>query len=85
MRNAIHPILVALLAEGVDRNDPKLHPDMEGFIVALLAEGVDRNIKLFPRDICTVVALLAEGVDRNFFTPLPEQVEVSRPPRGGRG
>ena len=33
---------VALLAEGVDRNDTPIIPHTEGF-VALLAEGVDRN------------------------------------------
>ena len=60
------PILrVALLAEGVDRNDNPGFPQRLD-VVALLAEGVDRNgaevqLSLADRD----VALLAEGVDRN--------------------
>ena len=59
------PPLVALLAEGVDRN--QLEDLLNGMNteVALLAEGVDRNFvdaQIFsPFD----VALLAEGVDRN--------------------
>ena len=57
--------LVALLAEGVDRNTVAFTSPAK-FSVALLAEGVDRN-----RMLMTVsppvgrVALLAEGVDRN--------------------
>ena len=65
--------LVALLAEGVDRN--------MGFLlsfqvadVALLAEGVDRNNKGLTRPEQTLVALLAEGVDRNCFTQLKATV-----------
>ena len=62
--------VVALLAEGVDRNLPG-----QSFIginvkVALLAEGVDRNL---PGQsfigINVKVALLAEGVDRNSCKP----------------
>ncbi len=37
------PALVALLAEGVDRNSDLLHQDQPEQ-VALLAEGVDRNL-----------------------------------------
>ena len=55
---------VALLAEGVDRNQWS-NVCSSSAAVALLAEGVDRNIEV-PRGCCvTVVALLAEGVDRN--------------------
>ena len=57
---------VALLAEGVDRNQSG-HATRQGTRVALLAEGVDRN--MYPLAKATrplVVALLAEGVDRNF-------------------
>ena len=56
---------VALLAEGVDRNNNKAIPDLMK-MVALLAEGVDRNNNI--RKILAMldkVALLAEGVDRN--------------------
>ena len=57
--------LVALLAEGVDRNSIFLLPASQ-VLVALLAEGVDRN----PNSDAPIaengrVALLAEGVDRN--------------------
>ena len=31
------------------------------------------------------VALLAEGVDRNMYTRVFVHVNISRPPRGGRG
>ena len=56
--------LVALLAEGVDRNT---HIDVreKKARVALLAEGVDRNCSLGKSFLVTSVALLAEGVDRN--------------------
>ena len=58
-------ILVALLAEGVDRNSQE---DAQKYVedVALLAEGVDRNLKLVMLVAAMGVALLAEGVDRNF-------------------
>ena len=44
-RPRLKAVIVALLAEGVDRN---LRPAVEDHIdeVALLAEGVDRNIQL---------------------------------------
>ena len=58
-------MLVAFLAEGVDRN---LEDETMSVIirVAFLAEGVDRNqlrAELYPRT--ARVAFLAEGVDRN--------------------
>ena len=58
--------LVALLAEGVDRNIENGVPDFNASVVALLAEGVDRN-QLLPIGASKKVrvALLAEGVDRN--------------------
>ena len=72
------PPLVALLAEGVDRN-LAIQGDAQGAVVALLAEGVDRNqngnahIKMFS------VALLAEGVDRNGYAQLPQPQPVLSP------
>ena len=60
--------MVALLAEGVDRNSTPLSTNWTSF-VALLAEGVDRNIRRLPTIIrLSNVALLAEGVDRNILT-----------------
>ena len=55
---------VALLAEGVDRNN--YDPDFPAaLLVALLAEGVDRNDHGYITSLAKYVALLAEGVDRN--------------------
>ena len=56
--------IVALLAEGVDRNITRITP-IEFIVVALLAEGVDRNGADHCYPIHHYVALLAEGVDRN--------------------
>ncbi len=55
---------VALLAEGVDRNNNAMGT-AETKMVALLAEGVDRNLYGFEAVVIFQVALLAEGVDRN--------------------
>ena len=79
------PLVVALLAEGVDRNFcGRKHPVWR-HEVALLAEGVDRNPerKLDIKE--AKVALLAEGVDRNNLIDADIRKEISRPPRGGRG
>ena len=76
--------LVALLAEGVDRNCAILALQaLKG--VALLAEGVDRNWMLEHRIQKREVALLAEGVDRNSSLMLMVAYCAGRPPRGGRG
>ena len=57
--------MVALLAEGVDRNIVDWVMSNKAY-VALLAEGVDRNSAARQRFTAAVeVALLAEGVDRN--------------------
>ena len=57
--------MVALLAEGVDRNPTAENIYRKIQVVALLAEGVDRNPRLLPAESQGGVALLAEGVDRN--------------------
>ena len=59
---------VALLAEGVDRNNLTGDEAERIYNVALLAEGVDRNLILTLEAEAAAVALLAEGVDRN--TPM---------------
>ena len=77
--------LVALLAEGVDRN---FNPRINQFVptnVALLAEGVDRNSPYPSGGAPSPVALLAEGVDRNWFFSALFKASKCRPPRGGRG
>ena len=65
-RDFVSVFAVALLAEGVDRNDP-LYTRKEQIQVALLAEGVDRNSTYVSVYQNVYVALLAEGVDRNFW------------------
>ena len=75
---------VALLAEGVDRNE-SVRPMWQRCRVALLAEGVDRNPMHLKKAKTALVALLAEGVDRNQRYPTLLSAEQSRPPRGGRG
>ena len=58
--------MVALLAEGVDRNSKNSTSGALMVIVALLAEGVDRNLIFSAVEaLMAAVALLAEGVDRN--------------------
>ena len=63
--NSNHTGLVALLAEGVDRNSVYAAFAGACAAVALLAEGVDRNPVLPLSESAPQVALLAEGVDRN--------------------
>ena len=80
-----HPFLVALLAEGVDRN-----------WVLRIFSGYGAGspssrrawieIRELPRGRCgPPVALLMEGVDRNERTPDMVFSLERRPPRGGRG
>ena len=69
--------LVALLAEGVDRNLAG-NISAKKYVVALLAEGVDRNLPNMSSRSAMVVALLAEGVDRNRLLPdVPLQLVAS--------
>ena len=75
---AISCYLVALLAEGVDRNIQG--PDTEEvLLVALLAEGVDRNSTNWTLTGPSTVALLAEGVDRNLDARGRHRQEVKSP------
>ena len=76
--------VVALLAEGVDRNSQQdTSRSLAG--VALLAEGVDRNADALNHPRLLPVALLAEGVDRNRLRFVRCYSWAGRPPRGGRG
>ena len=63
-RDFVSVFAVALLAEGVDRNQILAYA-RNGSEVALLAEGVDRNHCVVDLIQHCQVALLAEGVDRN--------------------
>ena len=78
-------VFVALLAEGVDRND-------FGFIQTALDEWSPSSrrawIEIDTRRAYTAlpdVALLAEGVDRNHLVEVKLARLSGRPPRGGRG
>ena len=77
-------MVVALLAEGVDRNASD-EETIRDALVALLAEGVDRNRTDLTFALIRVVALLAEGVDRNKAGQGIQSIINGRPPRGGRG
>ena len=78
-------VLVALLAEGVDRNAndtltiniPAGSPSSRRAWIEMQAVN-DHNA-------ACKVALLAEGVDRNRQRPGRRSPEPCRPPRGGRG
>ena len=83
--SAMTTYMVALLAEGVDRNSKWFESYTGTLTVALLAEGVDRNDKYLTAVIEDAVALLAEGVDRNLTLVAEGTVSIGRPPRGGRG
>ena len=77
---------VALLAEGVGRNNVSHLQVLTPSNVALLAEGVGRNSLETSAEVLTRrVALLAEGVGRNSLCAGGFSGPLGRPPRGGRG
>ena len=65
--------LVALLAEGVDRNNLSRPQDFEGHSVALLAEGVDRNL------LALAVAIISDAEIPP--VPISEAGHLDRPAR----
>ncbi len=76
---------VALLAEGVDRND-SLGSLAITTIVALLAEGVDRNYN----SLVTKYGFAMSPSSRRAWIEISDTISVElndrgRPPRGGRG
>ena len=77
--------LVALLAEGVDRN----YHDSLNVITQIKSPSSRRAwIEISSRASTTqtpFVALLAEGVDRNLMASVVASASSGRPPRGGRG
>ena len=76
---------VALLAEGVDRND--FDPIIEEIDAASPSSRRAWIEISSVASMCGVddVALLAEGVDRNMPTAYRQTMISGRPPRGGRG
>ena len=77
---------VALLAEGVDRNNDELIDDKHHTRESPSSRRAWIEI-LTVRASSAVgfVALLAEGVDRNFSCRGITCLQMRRPPRGGRG
>ena len=78
-------MLVALLAEGVDRN-VELCESYKPVVASPSSRRAWIEILASAASVASVVvALLAEGVDRNCRCPQQFAVDASRPPRGGRG
>ena len=79
-------LCVALLAEGVDRNDPT---NLAAFADREMSPSSRRAwIEMYDTgnvDLVCIVALLAEGVDRNVLLLEKAAEGLGRPPRGGRG
>ena len=78
--------IVALLAEGVDRNSESVRSDTHESLVALLAEGVDRN----PDDFALKGGLVRSPSSRRAWIEIRKirrtrLLRECRPPRGGRG
>ena len=77
---------VALLAEGVDRNQLK----SPRVVLPVVSPSSRRAWIEILFDVSTYmglskVALLAEGVDRNHLLAVGAAGSMCRPPRGGRG
>ena len=78
-------IIVALLAEGVDRN---IDNGVKQLYNVESPSSRRAWIEIWPGlgfSVLASVALLAEGVDRNKQLDSVDQGKISRPPRGGRG
>ena len=77
--------MVALLAEGVDRNSllPRSQEEY-GWSPSSRRAWIEIRRSVLPA-IPLPVALLAEGVDRNCFSNSGRPARDGRPPRGGRG
>ena len=78
--------LVALLAEGVDRNVTRFQRNWDHLRVALLAEGVDRNTMTREHPMYEMLS----PSSRRAWIEITTQagllhVADCRPPRGGRG
>ena len=77
--------MVALLAEGVDRN-PSVSPATSCAASSPSSRRAWIEISIYPSlNRPAHVALLAEGVDRNRLELSDLPPRYRRPPRGGRG
>ena len=79
------PLIVALLAEGVDRNWGNIWGWVDG-MVALLAEGVDRNavVRIGPPGPARSPSSRRAWIEIECAS-YAEFQRHGRPPRGGRG
>ena len=77
--------MVALLAEGVDRNSHKVDVLPEQLASPSSRRAWIEIKALVISMLITPVALLAEGVDRNLGQLCASILDARRPPRGGRG
>ena len=76
---------VALLAEGVDRNDEYIYAYRFAVASPSLRRAWIEIRLLLPLCGGAFVALLTEGVDRNYQQDTSRSLAGSRPPHGGRG
>ena len=82
---AFELIKVALLAEGVGRNQPRQGAaPSAGASPSSRRAWVEIDVEL-AKQYGMVVALLAEGVGRNRISAILTPASLGRPPRGGRG
>ena len=77
--------MVALLAEGVDRNLAAVAQRLNQAVSPSSRRAWIEMTQFFLYLVVDVVALLAEGVDRNLVMVNEARNTVRRPPRGGRG
>ena len=77
--------MVALLAEGVDRNIDNLGSIFDSSVSPSSRRAWIEISTIWAVFLTAAVALLAEGVDRNKIGIAIILYEYRRPPRGGRG
>ena len=77
--------MVALLAEGVDRNASITEIDTSKAMSPSSRRAWIEILISYTKISPNRVALLAEGVDRNLSNSPAHKFQFGRPPRGGRG
>ena len=78
-------VIVALLAEGVDRNGVSAQLEQRFYESPSSRRAWIEIYHCCSEMIGIFVALLAEGVDRNCYNLVNLPTVICRPPRGGRG
>ena len=84
-RDFVSVFAVALLAEGVDRNDVCAALCFRNVGSPSSQRAWIEIYTLTPKTKYSKVALLAEGVDRNRAMSGSPKEDIGRPPRRGRG